>query len=45
VDDPERFAPLFVSLADGLGLRRMASGASPPLDAMLLALLHGVRER
>jgi DNA-binding transcriptional regulator YbjK len=43
VDDPERVAPLFVSLADGIGLRRMATGASPPLDEVLLGLFRGVR--
>ena len=43
VEEPERFAPLFVSLADGIGLRRMATGASPPLDEMLLGLFRGVR--
>ena len=42
VEDPEALAPLFVSLADGLGLRRMAAGGSPPLDAMLLELFRGV---
>jgi DNA-binding transcriptional regulator YbjK len=41
-DKPEEIAPLFVSLADGLGLRRMAAGASPPLDAMLLEMFRGV---
>jgi DNA-binding transcriptional regulator YbjK len=40
--DPERLAPLFVALADGLGLRRMAAGATPPLDAMMLELFRGV---
>ena len=44
VAEPERFAPLFVSLADGIGLRRMATGASPPLDEVLLGLFRGVRE-
>lgn len=42
VDDAERIAPLFVSLADGLGVRRMASGAAPPLDEMLLGLFRRV---
>ena len=42
VEDAERVAPLFVSLADGLGVRRMAAGASPPLDAMLLGLFRRV---
>ena len=41
--DPEGIAPLFVSLADGLGLRRVAAGESPPVDAMLLGLFRGVR--
>ena len=45
VEDPERVAPLFVSLADGLGLRRMAAGSAPPLDAMLLELFRGVAPR
>ena len=43
VADPERVAALFVSLADGVGLRRMAAGDAPPLDAMLLELFRGVR--
>jgi DNA-binding transcriptional regulator YbjK len=43
VEDPERIAPLFVSLADGLGLRRIAAGGSPPLNEMMLELLRGVR--
>lgn len=42
VEDAERVAPLFVSLADGLGMRRMAAGASPPLDEMLLGLFRRV---
>ena len=45
VEDPERIAPLFVSLADGLGLRRMAAGAALPLDALLLELFRGVAPR
>jgi DNA-binding transcriptional regulator YbjK len=40
--EPERLAPLFVSLADGMGLRRLSSGATPPLDALLLELFSGV---
>lgn len=43
VADPERLAPLFVSLADGLGVRRMAAGTAPPVDAMLLELFRGVQ--
>jgi DNA-binding transcriptional regulator YbjK len=43
VQDPERVAPLFVSLTDGLGLRRIAARDSPPLNAMLLELLRGVQ--
>lgn len=42
VDDPEEMAPLFVSLADGLGLRRIASGSAPPLDRLLVALLRAL---
>ena len=42
VAEPEQAAPLFVSLSDGLGLRRQAAGAAPPLDEMLLALLRAV---
>lgn len=42
VEDAERVAPLFVSLADGLGMRRMAAGVSPPLDEMLLGLFRRV---
>jgi DNA-binding transcriptional regulator YbjK len=44
-EQPEAIAPLFVSLADGLGLRRMATGASPPLDAMLLDMFRGITPR
>jgi DNA-binding transcriptional regulator YbjK len=46
--EPERLAPLFVSLADGMGLRRLSSGGTPPLDDILLELFRGVpgtRER
>ena len=39
--DPEAAAPLFVSLSDGLGLRRQAAGTAPPMDELLLALLRG----
>jgi TetR/AcrR family transcriptional regulator, regulator of biofilm formation and stress response len=42
VDDPEAVAPLFVSLSDGLGLRRSAAGSAPPLDELLVALLRVV---
>jgi TetR/AcrR family transcriptional regulator, regulator of biofilm formation and stress response len=42
VADPEAAAPLFVSLSDGLGLRRQAAGSAPPLDELLLALLEVV---
>jgi len=40
--DPEAAAPLFVSLADGLGMRRIASGDAPPLDQLMLALLRAL---
>ena len=43
VADPERVATLFVSLADGIGLRRMAAGSAPPVDLMLLELFRGVQ--
>lgn len=39
VSDAERLAPLFVGLADGLGLRRVAAGDGPELAAALLELL------
>jgi DNA-binding transcriptional regulator YbjK len=42
--DPAGAAPLFVSLADGLGLRRQAAGTAPPLDDLLVALLRVVSE-
>lgn len=45
VDDPERIAPLFVSLADGLGVRRMATGQAPSLDALLLELFGALAPR
>jgi DNA-binding transcriptional regulator YbjK len=38
----EGIAPLFVSLADGLGLRRLSTGQQPPLEALLLELFRGV---
>jgi DNA-binding transcriptional regulator YbjK len=41
-DGATTLAPLFVSLADGVGLRRMAAGDPPPLDTLLLALFRGV---
>jgi DNA-binding transcriptional regulator YbjK len=44
VADPAAAAPLFVSLSDGLGLRRQAAGAAPPLDELLVALLRVVTE-
>lgn len=41
--EPERVAPLFVALADGLGLRRVAApGESPDLAQALLALFEAV---
>jgi len=40
--EPERLAPLFVSLADGMGLRRVSSGTTPPLDTFMLELFRGV---
>jgi DNA-binding transcriptional regulator YbjK len=43
VENPESAATLFVSLTDGLGLRRIAAGDSPPLDTMLLGLFRGVQ--
>lgn len=37
--DPDRAAPLFVALADGLGLRRLATPeTTPPLEDVLLQL-------
>jgi TetR/AcrR family transcriptional regulator, regulator of biofilm formation and stress response len=42
VDDAEEAAPLFVSLADGLGMRRQATGGAPPLDALMLGLLRAI---
>jgi DNA-binding transcriptional regulator YbjK len=43
VADAEAVAPLFVSLADGVGLRRQATGGeAPPLDAVMLDLLRGI---
>ena len=43
VADPERLAPLFVSMLDGLGLRRVAAGAAPPVGVMLLELFRAVQ--
>lgn len=40
VEQPEEIAPLFVSLADGVGLRRQAAGTAPSLDGLLLGLLR-----
>lgn len=40
--EPERLAPLFVSLADGMGLRRMSTGRAPTLEDLLLELFRGV---
>lgn len=40
---PERVAPLFVALADGLGLRRIAApGASPDLAGALVELFEAL---
>jgi DNA-binding transcriptional regulator YbjK len=39
-EDPERAAPLFVALADGLGLRRLATGSAPALADSLVALFE-----
>ena len=39
--DPERVAALFVALADGLGLRRLAApGAGPAADEALVELFE-----
>ena len=42
VTDPEATAALFVSLADGLGLRRQATGEAPELTAAATALFRGL---
>jgi DNA-binding transcriptional regulator YbjK len=44
IDDPARIAPLFVSLADGIGLRRLSTGNQPPLQDLLLELFRRVGE-
>jgi hypothetical protein len=42
--DPERAAPVFVALADGLGLRRLANpGAGPAADEALIELFEALR--
>jgi DNA-binding transcriptional regulator YbjK len=44
VPDPDRAAALFVAMADGLGLRRVAApGTGAELRAALLDLFHGVQ--
>ena len=40
--NPDVIAPLFVSLADGTGLRRLSSGNPRTLDAFLLELFRGL---
>jgi DNA-binding transcriptional regulator YbjK len=46
LSDPERVAPLFVALADGLGLRRLADpGAGPAADAALVELFKALRRQ
>ena len=45
VPDAEAVAPLFVSLSDGMGLRRQAAGSAPPLDELLVGLLRIVSAR
>ena len=42
VERPEEAAPVFVSLADGLGLRRQATGDAPDLGAAALTLFRGL---
>ncbi len=42
VADPEETAAVFVSLADGLGLRRQASGDAPELTAAAVTLFRGL---
>ena len=42
VDDPERTAAMFVSLADGLGLRRQATGSAPELTEAAVSLFRGL---
>jgi len=42
VEGAEEAAPLFVSLADGAGMRRQATGEAPRLDRMLLGLLRAL---
>jgi TetR/AcrR family transcriptional regulator, regulator of biofilm formation and stress response len=42
VEDAEEAAPLFVSLADGIGMRRQATGTAPRLDRLLLGLLREI---
>jgi DNA-binding transcriptional regulator YbjK len=42
--DPDRVAPVFVALADGLGLRRLADpGAGPAADEAILELFEALR--
>lgn len=43
---PEQAAPLFVALADGMGLRRVADpDSAPPFDAALVALFDALAPR
>ncbi len=42
VADAEQTAAVFVSLADGLGLRRQASGEAPELTAAAVTLFRGL---
>ena len=42
VADPEGIAATFVSLADGLGLRRRATGDGPELTAAAVTLIRGL---
>jgi DNA-binding transcriptional regulator YbjK len=46
LSDPERAAPLFVALADGMGLRRVADPeAAAPFDAALIDLFDALAGR
>ena len=42
VEDAERTAAMFVSLADGLGLRRQATGHAPDLTEAAVGLFRGL---
>lgn len=46
LEEPERAAALFVALADGMGLRRVADpDAAPPFDAALVELFDALAAR